>query len=44
MGRYRRLNYDDYIFLKDAYNHEYHLVNIDQGQLIFFEVYSDIGY
>ena len=44
MGGYRRLNYDDYIFLKDVFNHEDHLVNIGQGQLIFFEVYSDIGY
>ena len=36
MGGYGRLNYTDYLFLKDVYNY--------QGQLIFFEVYSDIGY
>lgn len=36
MGGYGRLNYNDCIYLKDVYNY--------QGQLIFFEVYSDIGY
>ena len=44
MGGYRRLNFDDYIFLKDIFNHGGNLVNIGQRQLIFFEVNSDIGY